>query len=180
MVVSESRGRERRSAGTPGTHATEGAGEPRRTSPEPVSRPREGQGLPSPPPDTVAVFRRGRRSGSSRGRDSFRSSGRGRPPARRPPKPGRGGGKWEPGTREVRRRAGEETGRAPVPPAPTPGAGARLARHPSPSPRRPQGPAGVREKTEYKSLTTASSPAPAPPSHFPPATAAAAALGMIH
>lgn len=47
-------------------------------------------------------------------------------------------------------------------------------------PRRPQGPAGVREKTEYKLLTTASFPAPAPPSHFPPATAAAAALGMIH
>lgn len=70
MVVLESRGRERRSGGTPGTHATEGAGEPRRTSPEPVSRPREGQGLPSPPPDTVVVFRRGRRSGSSRGRDS--------------------------------------------------------------------------------------------------------------
>lgn len=51
---------------------------------------------------------------------------------------------------------------------------------PLPLPRRPPGPAGVREKTEYKSLTTASSPAPAPPSQIPPATAAAAALGMIH
>lgn len=73
----------------------------------------------------------------------------------------------------------EETGRAPVLPASPAGRGPG-SRDPSPSPDAPQGPVGMREKTEYKSLTTASSPAPAPPSHFPPATAAAAALGMIH
>ena len=81
-------------------------------------------------------------------------------------------GKWG-GGREERKQEEPQSCRPPAGRGPG-------CRDPSPSPNAPQGPVGMREKTEYKSLTTASSPAPAPPSHFPPATAAAAALGMIH
>lgn len=48
----------------------------------------------------------------------------------------------------------------------------------SPPPPPPPGPSRRAPHSARQSLTTASSPAPAPPSHFPPATAAA--LGMIH
>lgn len=60
------------------------------------------------------------------------------------------------------------------------GAGSRGPGRPcaSPPPPPPPGPGRRAPHSARQSLTTASSPAPAPPSHFPPATAAV--LGMIH
>ena len=165
-----------------------GAGGP---SPNPECRPRKEQGLPPGPLATGFFFSFFPSrllsiigpSATSRVKEVPPAlSGRGRPPARQPPKPGKemgvGSGNGAQGGSEA---AGgrEETGRAPVLPASPAGRGPG-SRDPSPSPDAPQSPVGKREKTEYKSLTTASSPAPAPPSHFPPATAATAALGMIH
>lgn len=179
--ISDAERRRRRSASRPGTASGRGR-EARQASPNPVCGPREKQRLPAPAQDTVLVRVWG---------DAAKKRGVGGvevPPAlpeEEDPRParcrsqegmggsgrraqGKCGGFWVSKQEEPQSRR-----------SPTPGKGPGSPATSTRSPDAPGAPPAC-EKTEHRSLTTASSPAPAPPSHFPPATAAAAALGMIH
>lgn len=111
-------------------------------------------------------LRGGKRKSGTRGQDGARAK-TGQEPA------GDAASQSAPGAELLRNRAGTQVQKA----------GSRGPGRPctSPPPPPPPGPGRRAPHSARQSLTTASSPAPAPPSHFPPATAAtAAALGMIH
>lgn len=169
-----SRGALGRTLRTLQTHPECGCGEP--GLPCPAAGHCLAAGLPSPPQPGL----RGAAGAVGSGAPQPRPLQGDGPPS--PPRPGTGpGATREPsqdGGSAAGRPAAEQTGRGASGPAGRPtshGASVRLARHPRPLPRRPRGPAGVRQKTHtnhlqrhrllrrHRPVTSPPQPPPLPP-----------------